>query len=302
LTARNDSSPTVPASLAVSIVTYHSDLKLLGETLQGLATAALRAREAGLLGTCMLRVADNGSDAAYADALRPLLKDFEATAADFSATLLTGHGNVGYGAANNLAQQGNDADCMLILNPDVRMDQDALRAGLEVLLTRPDVGLVTPSAVDANGAPVGLAKSYPSVLVLFLRGFAPKALRRAFAPLLAKYDIALNTFDDSLGQFFVASGCFMLMRSHIFKAVEGFDPGFFMYFEDFDLTVRARRFARVAYLPAMRIVHHGGGASRKGLRHVMWFVASAARFFNTHGWLWISPPSPMPSPSPGVRA
>ena len=40
----------------------------------------------------------------------------------------------------------------------------------------------------------------------------------------------------------------------------------------------------LAYVPAARIVHHGGEASRKGLRHVAWFLRSAWRFFATHGW------------------
>jgi hypothetical protein len=31
-------------------------------------------------------------------------------------------------------------------------------------------------------------------------------------------------------------------------------------------------------------VHHGGEASRKGPRHVAWFLRSAWRFFALHGW------------------
>jgi GT2 family glycosyltransferase len=59
-----------------------------------------------------------------------------------------------------------------------------------------------------------------------------------------------------------------------------------MYFEDFDLSLRLAKEAGIAYEPAARIVHHGGGAARKGLRHVLWFVASAFRFFSRHGWRW----------------
>jgi len=36
----------------------------------------------------------------------------------------------------------------------------------------------------------------------------------------------------------------------------------------------------------VRIVHHGGGAARKGWRHVLRFTTSAVRFFNKHGWKW----------------
>ncbi|HET6266063.1 MAG TPA: hypothetical protein VFD95_14465, partial [Usitatibacter sp.] len=60
--------------------------------------------------------------------------------------------------------------------------------------------------------------------------------------------------------------------------------GFFMYFEDYDLSLRVGRESQVAYVPQARIRHHGGEASRKGLRHVAWFVSSAVRFFARHGW------------------
>jgi hypothetical protein len=36
--------------------------------------------------------------------------------------------------------------------------------------------------------------------------------------------------------------------------------------------------------PQVRIVHYGGQAARKGLRHIRMFAASAIRFYNKHGW------------------
>ena len=91
---------------------------------------------------------------------------------------------------------------------------------------------------------------------------------------------------DVIGESFLpgvplASGCFMLARTHLFIQARGFDPRYFMYFEDYDLSLRI---GRVAYVPQARIVHHGGNASAKGLRHRAWFLASAWRFFSRHGW------------------
>ena len=52
-------------------------------------------------------------------------------------------------------------------------------------------------------------------------------------------------------------------------------PKFFLYFEDFDWSVRLEQGRRkTAYLPSVRVVHHGGGAARKGWRHIGWFVRS----------------------------
>ena len=46
------------------------------------------------------------------------------------------------------------------------------------------------------------------------------------------------------------------------------------------------RLGSIDHLPAMRITHLGGGASRKGLRHILLFSRSALRFFRSHGWRW----------------
>jgi hypothetical protein len=83
------------------------------------------------------------------------------------------------------------------------------------------------------------------------------------------------------------SGCFMLARRKAVDATGGFDPGYFLYFEDFDWSVRLNRLTGSAYVPAVKIVHHGGGAARKGWRHVALFARSALRFYRKHGWKWL---------------
>jgi len=77
------------------------------------------------------------------------------------------------------------------------------------------------------------------------------------------------------------------VRRKAIEATGGFDPEFFLYFEDFDWSVRLNRVTRSAYVPAVQIIHHGGGAANKGVRHVVYFVRSAARFFHKHGWRWL---------------
>jgi hypothetical protein len=85
----------------------------------------------------------------------------------------------------------------------------------------------------------------------------------------------------------IISGAFMLARRGAIDRTGGFDPRFFLYFEDFDWSVRLRAVARNAFVPSVTIVHHGGGAARKGWRHIRAFVASGARFYAKHGWKWL---------------
>ena len=39
--------------------------------------------------------------------------------------------------------------------------------------------------------------------------------------------------------------------------------------------------------PSFRVVHHGGGAARKGWNHIGWFVQSGVRFYRKHGWRFV---------------
>ena len=78
----------------------------------------------------------------------------------------------------------------------------------------------------------------------------------------------------------------MLVRRKAIDTTGGFDPKFFLYFEDFDWSVRLNKVTQTAYLPSFRVVHHGGHAARKGFQHIYWFVKSGFRFYRKHGWRW----------------
>ena len=126
----------------------------------------------------------------------------------------------------------------------------------------------------------------PAVFDLFLRGFAPGWLRRRFARRMERYEMRDLIGGQVVWDPPLVSGAFMLFRSEVLRRLGGFDPDFFLYFEDYDLSLRAARLTRLAYVPAVRVVHHGGHAARKGWHHIKLFVGGAARFFNKHGWRW----------------
>lgn len=268
-------------SLSASIVTYRPEPGLFSRALASLAAAIAEARRAGELGDARLVVIDNGPPETRKD-VTIALAAWPASAGPVE--VLAGHGNVGYGRANNLAIERVRTDFHLIMNPDVELEPSALREALAAARTHPEVGMLAPAVLGEDGELQYLCKRYPSVWVLFLRGFAPALLRRRFARAIDHYEMRDVIADRFVPSVPLASGCFMLARTALLTRVGGFDPRFFMYFEDYDLSLRVGREAAVAYVPQARILHHGGEASRKGLRHVAWFVSSAWRFFARHGW------------------
>jgi GT2 family glycosyltransferase len=216
-------------SLSISLVTYHPEPVLLQQTIASLFVAATQAKEVGALAEAYLTVVDN-SENVSAEEREAFLDLLISTWGEQYVVLLT-PGNIGYGAGHNCAIHSRCEAFHLIINPDVHVDANALVACVQYLQENPQVGLVTPLCHRPDGQVEYLCKSYPSVGVLLLRGFAPGSIKRYFAKQLAAYDmrhLSMVQRDDIL----IASGCFMFFRQAALQSVQGFCEAFFLYFEE----------------------------------------------------------------------
>ncbi|MCC6197099.1 MAG: glycosyltransferase family 2 protein [Burkholderiales bacterium] len=278
----------LPSSLQISIVTYRPEMKLLERCLRKLALAIAAGRQAGVVRTVHLALIDNSEDRDVAEAVIRLGKAHFDNAG-VHVTYLHGHANIGYGAAHNLVLHGTGSDYHLVLNPDVELAPDALAKGVAWLDAHEDVGALAPLARNAAKEREYLCKRYPAILDLILRGFAPAFVRRIFRRRLMRYELR-DVIDDETPNELIGipalSGAFMLVKRFAIDQTGGFDPRFFLYFEDFDWSVRLNRVTHTAFVPSVEIGHHGGRAARKGFRHIRWFVRSGIRFYRRHGWKW----------------
>ncbi|MDC0221800.1 glycosyltransferase [Gammaproteobacteria bacterium] len=198
-----------------------------------------------------------------------------------------GHGNIGYGRAQNLILQELTTDLHAILNSDISLEEDALVEAVRVFMRNPSIVMLSPSAKDSLGVKQYLCKRYPSISTLFVRGFLPKVLQSFFRKRLDRYemrDLSESTVSENIQ---LVSGCFMLADTKALQKANGFDEKYFLYFEDFDLSLRIQKLGLLVYAPNVRIIHKGGEAARKGLRHIGFFVNSGFKFFSSHGWRFI---------------
>ncbi|CAG9255601.1 Glycosyltransferase [Paraburkholderia unamae] len=268
--------------LSASIVVFHPDETQLRQTLTSYGAACERLRASVPESTFVLFLVDNGGLRDVHDAIDRLGEQ------GVVCQLLTGHGNVGYGRGHNLAIERAQTDFHLILNPDIDLEDEALVAACAFFHGHAEAGLLAPWIGDDTGDQQYLCRRYPTLIDLIARGFLPALLRDSmFATHLARYEMR-DVIDGSsiVWDPPIISGCFMLFRTSVLKRLGGFDPRYFLYFEDYDLSLRSHALARVAYVPASRVVHHGGGAARKGFVHIRMFAVSAFRFFNRFGWRW----------------
>lgn len=254
-------------------------MAVLHETLRSLSTAIDAARAAGSLAGASVELVDNGPGVEWVPPL-------EVAATRFGARLISGHGNVGYGRGHNIALLASTADFHLVLNPDVIVDERAINEALRFMVAHPQVVMLAPEVRGEGGGLQFLCKRYPSILDLALRGFAPAWLKRRFDARLARYEMRDLPLDQPTLGVPVLSGSFMFCRREPITAIGGFADDFFVYFEDFDLSLRASRVGTLAFVPQVKAVHFGGNAARKGLRHILLFARGAIVFFNRNGWRW----------------
>lgn len=273
--------------LLVSIVTYSPDMRVLADTFVSLGRSIELAVAEGFIENAAVVIVDNGPGDACREMLASAL-DLIGNNGAIDTAVVSGQGNIGFGAGHNLGGRGRACRYRLVLNPDVILDPGAIAAAITFMEEHPEVGVLSPRAVDEEGRRQFLCKRYPALFDLALRGFAPGFVKKMFDERLARYEMRHECGDEVVAGVPIVSGCFMFIRQDVWLESGGFDPGFFLYFEDFDLSLRIGAFSSLAYVPSVKIAHFGGNTARKGLRHIAMFLKSALRFYRIHGWriLW----------------
>ncbi len=267
--------------LAISVVLFHSDLDQFDRLLASLSDALLATPLSVVPVICV----DNSMNPDYALRGRAICDRRQGVgglAIDWVSTAVNG----GYGAGHNIALSRVNSRYHLLLNPDVELDKSAISEALRLLDSDPGVALLAPVGFSSHGEPEYLAKAYPSVWVLALRAFAPRWFKRLNMKRLDRYEMRQRADADNLRAIVLASGCCMWVRRGALDQVGGFDESYFLYFEDYDLSMKLAQQGNLLESQAVRIVHHGGDAARKGWRHIGWFIAGAVRFFRRWGWRW----------------
>jgi N-acetylglucosaminyl-diphospho-decaprenol L-rhamnosyltransferase len=216
-------------------------------------------------------VVDNDSQDGTVEYVRERYPEVEVISSD---------GNLGFSAANNVVLRRTDTPYVLVLNPDTRVTEGALDALLELMESRPDVGICGPRLVRGDGTLDHAAKrSFPTPLSA-LGHFAGLGRRRSHGRLAAYRAPAIER-----GAIDAVNGAFMLIRRHALEAVGLFDEGYWMYMEDLDLCYRFARAGWVTwYEPSATVVHLKGRASgrHRGVRLTYWFHYGMHRFYRKH--------------------
>lgn len=187
--------------------------------------------------------------------------------------------NLGFGAGHNQLIPYIHSDYHVIVNPDIQLCSNAIADLAGYLNGNPDVALVGPKILNADGTEQHLPKQKPKLRYL-LSGRLEKH-SRFFNELRADYTL-MNRREDEPIEIDFSSGCFMVIRTAVYKQIEGFDEQFFLYLEDADLTLRAKAYGRVVFYPAVSVIHSWKRASAKKTKYFFIHINSMRKFM----WKW----------------
>lgn len=176
--------------------------------------------------------------------------------------LIANTANRGFAAACNQGASEAHGDYLLFLNPDTRLFSDSLTRPLEFMERQENsaIGICGIRLVDESGNTSNCASRFPSLRVLVgtILGLA-KLLPWIFPPhLMTPRELNdSRTVDQVIGAFF-------LIRRNVFDRCGGFDERFFVYFEEVDLSLRAKQLGYASYfLSDVAAFHKGGGCSEQ---------------------------------------
>lgn len=259
------------STLDIIIVNWNSGQQLR-ECLQSIVAASETSQ-------CLLRVVvvDNASTDGSLDGLEN---------APLPLTIIRNGQNCGFAAACNQGAKCSSAEYLLFLNPDTRLMENSLSKPL-AFMDQPNsrhIGILGIQLLDEKGrVSRRVCARFPSPANFLVKTLGLDRLFPRFFPKIVMdewHHRESREVDSTTGAFF-------LVRRSLFEELQGFDERFFVYLEDVDFSLRARRAGWANYyLAEAQAFHkeHGTSEKAKAARIFYWLRSRIVYGYKHFGW------------------
>lgn len=243
-------------NVAVVTVNYNTaeDTKSFIESFEKLNTQGL---------TMQIIIVDNGSKEIFT---------LPEKAKKESLTLIRSEENTGFSGGFNIGIKealGKGVDYVLIVNNDTLMQRDMVLELLEVLNSKPEIGVTAPKIYFSKGHEFHkdrYKKEDLGKVFWFAGGYTDwnnvQSIHRGV-------DEVDHGQYDTVEKIAFASGCCMMFKREVLEKVGFFDDRYFLYYEDADLNERINRAGYDVYYVPTAVLTHVNAASSGGAGNVL---------------------------------
>jgi len=186
--------------------------------------------------------------------------------------------NRGFAAACNQGAGGADADFLLFLNPDTRLMPGSLEGPARYLQVpeHRSVGIVGIQLMGTDGKVARNTARAPTPWSMIGNSIGLDRMMPSVFP----SHFVTEWPHDATRTVHQVMGAFFFVRRAIFEALGGFDERFFVYFEDMDFAVRARKLGwSSVYLATAQAFHRGRGTTDAATATRMFYFARSRILF-----------------------
>ena len=217
-------------------------------------------------------VVDNGSTDRSAEAIRTNFPDVK---------LIASLENLGFAGANNLAAVHARGRRLLLLNPDTVVLDHAIDRLHEFAVSNPKCRIWGGRTVFPDGSlnPQSCWRR-PTLWSYFC---SATGLSRLKGSSLFNPEGYGGWKRDTVRAVDIVVGCFFLIDKDLWEELHGFDSVFFMYGEEADLCLRARKVgARPTITPTATIIHYGGASEPDRVDKLIKLLAAKTTLIKRH--------------------
>jgi len=190
--------------------------------------------------------------------------------------LIANKQNIGFAKANNLGVSKAKGDYILILNPDTVVAEDTFTNCLSYIKTLKKPGAIGVKLIDGSGCFLHESKrNIPTPLITFNKMLDIQSKKHAY--------YAQHISENETAKVAVLVGAFMFLKRQTYLELGGFDPDYFMYGEDIDLSYKLLKNGyQNYYLGSSSIIHFKGESTLKNVKYLKHFYKAMYLFYGKH--------------------
>lgn len=175
--------------------------------------------------------------------------------------------NLGFTGGNNLGLREAKSKYVLLLNSDTEVLDNSLDNLID-FMDRSDYGISSCKLTDGEGNFQPNAGELPAPLPIFLWLSGLDDILRKIIPLSSSYQERDKKYYTDEREVGWVSGAAMMVKNQVFQKIGYLDENIFMYGEDVEYCLRAKRSGfKIGWTKMAEIIHYGGKSSNHPQYH-----------------------------------